>query len=63
MITDEELAQLPEDPELAFVEVERIMRANLNKQEQRASHQEYSPEASQLEVHEQSGCCCQGIWH
>jgi hypothetical protein len=31
MITDEELAQLPDDPELAFVEFERIMRTRLNE--------------------------------
>jgi hypothetical protein len=30
MISDEELAQLPEDPELAFVEFERILRARVD---------------------------------
>lgn len=30
MITDEEIEQLPEDPELAFVEFERIMRDRTN---------------------------------
>lgn len=41
MITDEELAQLPEDPELAFVEFERIVRARLYEEEQKASREEY----------------------
>jgi hypothetical protein len=50
MITDEELAQLPEDPELAFVEFERIVRARLHEQEERAADGEYSSlEAFQLE--------------
>jgi hypothetical protein len=31
MITDEELAQLPDDPELAFVEFERIMRSRVSE--------------------------------
>ena len=33
MITDDELALLPEEPELAFVEFERIMRASVDEQE------------------------------
>lgn len=33
MISDEELAQLPEDPELAFVEFERILRAQVDRVE------------------------------
>lgn len=33
MISDEELAQLPEDPELAFVEFERILRAQVDRAE------------------------------
>jgi hypothetical protein len=33
MITDEELALLPEDPELAFVEFERIVRGRVDDQE------------------------------
>jgi hypothetical protein len=37
MITDEELAQLPDDPELAFVELERILRDRLNEKEFRRS--------------------------
>lgn len=37
MITDEELAQLPEDPELAFVEFERILRARLHQAEEEES--------------------------
>jgi hypothetical protein len=41
MITDEELAQLPEDPELAFVEFERIMRARLYEAEEEASRQQF----------------------
>ena len=36
MITDDELAELPEDPELAFVELERIVRSRLKEQEQNA---------------------------
>src|SRR4051812_36441955 len=36
MITDEELAQLPEDPTLAFVEFERILRVHVDKQEVQA---------------------------
>jgi hypothetical protein len=49
MITDEELAQLPDDPELAFVEFERIMRARLDEQENMAECGEYSAEPYQLE--------------
>jgi hypothetical protein len=49
MITDEELAQLPDDPELAFVEFERIMRARLNEQEEKAARAEYSADSYQLE--------------
>ena len=30
MITDEEIEQLPEDPELAFVQFEEIVRKRLN---------------------------------
>jgi hypothetical protein len=41
MITDDELAQLPDDPELAFVEFERIMRARLDEAVQRASQEKY----------------------
>ena len=33
MINDEQLAQLPEDPTLAFVEFERILRAHVDEQE------------------------------
>jgi hypothetical protein len=36
MISDEELAQLPEDPTLAFVEFERILRAHVDEQELQA---------------------------
>jgi hypothetical protein len=41
MITDEELAQLPEDPELAFVEFERIMRARLYEAEDEVSREQF----------------------
>jgi hypothetical protein len=41
MITDEELAQLPEDPELAFVEFERIMRAQLYEAEEEVSREQF----------------------
>jgi hypothetical protein len=40
MITDEELAQLPDDPELAFVEFERIMRTRLYEAVQKAVSQD-----------------------
>jgi hypothetical protein len=33
MITDEELAQLPEDPELAFVEFEKVLRGHVDDAE------------------------------
>ena len=33
MISDDELAQLPEDPDLAFVEFERIIRSRVDTQE------------------------------
>lgn len=33
MMTDEELAQLPEDPELAFVEFEKVLRARVDDAE------------------------------
>jgi hypothetical protein len=33
MISDEELSQLPEDPALAFVEFERVLRARVDAQE------------------------------
>ncbi len=36
MISDEELAQLPEDPTLAFVEFEKILRARVDEQELQA---------------------------
>jgi hypothetical protein len=41
MITDEELAQLPDDPELAFVEFERIMRARLYEAVQEVPDDEF----------------------
>lgn len=49
MITDEELAALPEDPELAFVEFERIIRARLQKQEERANSEQRDANLSRLE--------------
>jgi len=36
MISDDELSQLPEDPTLAFVEFEKILRAHVDKQELQA---------------------------
>ena len=41
MITDEELAGLPDDPQLAFVEFERILRARVHEAEQEASQSQY----------------------
>jgi len=49
MITDDELAQLPEDPELAFVEFEKIVRARLYNEEQKAAHEEYNADSYRLE--------------
>jgi len=34
MITDEEISDLPEDPQLAFVEFEKICRARVQEKEQ-----------------------------
>src|SRR6516162_2256697 len=41
MITDDELAQLPEDPELAFVEFERIVRARYYEAEREEAETQY----------------------
>jgi hypothetical protein len=41
VITDEELAELPDDPRLAFVEFEKIMRARLYGAEQEQSNYQY----------------------
>jgi hypothetical protein len=41
MITDEEISQLPEDPQLAFVEVEKIIRARLREKEDEATQEQY----------------------
>jgi hypothetical protein len=41
MITDEELAELPEDHELAFVEFEKIMRARLYEAEEEVSRVQF----------------------
>ena len=49
MITDEELAQLPDDPELAFVAFERIVRARLYEEEQKGEHDQYGTESYRLE--------------
>jgi hypothetical protein len=50
MITDEELAQLPDDPELAFVEFERIMRSRLYEAMREASQEQYpDTDSCQLE--------------
>ncbi len=49
MITDEELAELPSDPELAFVAVEKILREALDRREFDARNNEYSPDSDRLE--------------
>lgn len=41
VITDDELAELPDDPRLAFVEFEKIMRARLYEAEQEQSNYQY----------------------
>jgi hypothetical protein len=41
MITDDEISQLPEDPELAFVEFEKILRARVHEKEDDASQENY----------------------
>ena len=41
MITDDELAELPEDPELAFVEFERIVRARYYEAEREEAQTQY----------------------
>jgi hypothetical protein len=41
MITDDELADLPNDPELAFVAVEKILRVSLNKHEFNARESDF----------------------
>jgi hypothetical protein len=41
MITDEEIEQLPEDPELAFVEFEKIMRDRTNGKIGEASQEQW----------------------
>jgi hypothetical protein len=48
MITDDELADLPEKPELAFVELEKIMRARLREIE-REHDRDYDPDGDRLE--------------
>lgn len=48
MITDEELAELPEDSELAFVEFERIVRARLREAEQQEDRN-YTANSERLE--------------
>jgi hypothetical protein len=41
MITDEEIAELPDDPELAFVEFERIMRTRVQEAEQEVAQEQF----------------------
>jgi hypothetical protein len=50
MITDEELAGLPDDPQLAFVEFEKICRERVHEAEQEASQSQYGdPDPQRLE--------------
>ncbi|WP_158812787.1 hypothetical protein [Methylocapsa sp. S129] len=49
MITDEELSQLPVDPELAFVQFEKIVRERLQIEERNAARGEYDPDPYRLE--------------
>jgi hypothetical protein len=50
MITDEELDELPDDPRIAFVEFEKILRARFHEAEQEASNYQYgNTESYQLE--------------
>jgi hypothetical protein len=49
MITDEELAELPEEPELAFVAFERIVRGRLYEGEREAAREEYGNDSIRLE--------------
>ena len=56
MITDDELAQLPEDPELAFVEFERIVRARYYEAEREEAETQYGNAGSyRLEYEQDSG--------
>lgn len=41
MITDEELSQLPDDPELAFVEFEKVVRRRYYEAEQQVAEMQY----------------------
>jgi hypothetical protein len=49
MITDEELGELPSDPELAFVALEKILRTQTESHEARAPYDEYNPDPFRLE--------------
>ena len=49
MITDEELADLPSDPELAFVAVEKILRTSLESREFDARNNDQDPDVDRLE--------------
>ena len=49
MISDEELADLPADPELAFVAFEKLLRERLQNYEQRGLLEDYSPDPYRLE--------------
>ena len=49
MITDEEISQLPEEPELAFVEFEKILRDRLNEYERQAEREQFSTTDYKLE--------------
>jgi hypothetical protein len=49
VITDDEMAELPSDPELAFVAVEKILRNSLERHEFDAKNNDYNPDPSRLE--------------
>lgn len=46
MITDEEIAQLPENSQLAFVEFEKILRDRLHKEEDAVAGEQYGDATS-----------------
>jgi hypothetical protein len=49
MISDEELSELPVDPELAFVQFEKIMRGRVQAEEEHAHEHESDPDTYRLE--------------
>ena len=49
MITDEEMALLPADPELAFVAVEKILRQRIEERETMARNNDFSPDPDRME--------------